>query len=320
VSRFAVELASADEAGAFWKDSPNATVFTAPAVLSRFCPRVDWWLARKGGEPMCLWPVCRLDEVTVGVPEFCYHVGPLLSAAALGLPAHSWLAETTGIFEGLIAALLDRYGGLHAQLPCGLHDVRAFDWWNYHRHGEPRFAIRPRYTARICGIREIEDEVLQAGFRSLRRRELRRVARDGAPTRVADWNFDEIAGLYSEVMQLQGLSPAPSTIEKIGCLVALVKEGHGQVVAFRDASSRDLASAVLLLEAKGVANMVLNLTASRCRDSGIPAWSVYHAIKSAQAGGCDIFDFNGANSPNRGDDKHSYGSVPELFFDIRYPG
>ena len=32
----------------------------------------------------------------------------------------------------------------------------------------------------------------------------------------------------------------------------------------------------------------------------------------------DIFDFNGANSPNRGDDKHSYGAKENLFFDLKY--
>ena len=39
---------------------------------------------------------------------------------------------------------------------------------------------------------------------------------------------------------------------------------------------------------------------------------------SAKKRKMNYLDFNGANSPNRGDDKHSYGAGQELFFEINY--
>jgi hypothetical protein len=149
---------------------------------------------------------------------------------------------------------------------------------------------------------------------------LRQVAGAGAPERVTDWTLKEITGLYIEVMGWHGIQVPGATKKQIAALVGLVSCGMGDVVAFRDSQSGELASAVVLLEANGVANMVLNLTAKRWRGSGLPAWAVHTAILAAKVRGADVFDFNGANSPNRGDDKHSYGAAPELYFSIRYPG
>jgi lipid II:glycine glycyltransferase (peptidoglycan interpeptide bridge formation enzyme) len=46
--------------------------------------------------------------------------------------------------------------------------------------------------------------------------------------------------------------------------------------------------------------------------------SVFKAIETARDRGLKYFDFNGANSPDRGDNKHSYGAEPVLYFDIEY--
>ena len=68
MSTFNFDLVSEAEAKTFWEDSPHASVFTNPTVLSRMGSPVDWWVARKGNEPICMWPVCRPDGTTVGLP------------------------------------------------------------------------------------------------------------------------------------------------------------------------------------------------------------------------------------------------------------
>ena len=50
--------------------------------------------------------------------------------------------------------------------------------------------------------------------------------------------------------------------------------------------------------------------------SGLVAWAIRNQIMMAKSCGLDVFDFNGANSPSRGDDKHSYGAKAALFFEI----
>jgi hypothetical protein len=45
---------------------------------------------------------------------------------------------------------------------------------------------------------------------------------------------------------------------------------------------------------------------------------MYSMILAGKARGMDTIDFNGANSPRRADDKHSYGAGAELFFELSY--
>ena len=45
-------------------------------------------------------------------------------------------------------------------------------------------------------------------------------------------------------------------------------------------------------------------------------WSIHEAIMQNKKNKLDIFDFNGANSPQRGDHKHSFGAKLKLFFKL----
>jgi hypothetical protein len=314
-----VALVDASAAGEFWERSPQATAFTSPQVLSRLAHRVDWWMARKGAEPLCLWPVCRDEADTVRVPDFCYYVGPLWSHRISSIPAHSWLAETTEVHEALLSVLVARYGSIHAQLPLGQDDVRVFSWWNYHHPTEPRFEITPLYTATIGGLQERSEAEIHDSYRRLRRRQVRKASADGRFERSSMADAGEVARLYAEVMARQNAPVPPNTAGTVEALIDLAGHEGGYVVAFRERDGGELASVGLVLEARDVANFILCATVNRFRDTGLPALTVHNAIMEARARGAASFDFNGANSPNRGDDKHSYGAEARLFFDLRYP-
>lgn len=47
------------------------------------------------------------------------------------------------------------------------------------------------------------------------------------------------------------------------------------------------------------------------------AWGTNNLIND-YVGKFKYFDFNGANSPLRGDDKHSYGASEKLYFQLDY--
>ena len=321
MSKFSFDLVDETMARSFWDDSPYANVFTHPHVLSRCGGAVDWWMAWKRNRPICLWPVCRPDGITVGLPGFFYYVGPMWSQSSHEIPVHSRMPDSTSVYEGFIVRLLERYGTIHAQLPLGLDDVRMFDWWNYHEPEKPRFSIQPCYTACIRGLQSLTSEGIQAAFRRVRQQELRQARAWLSLERAVDWTSEDLTNLYGEVMGLQNIAVTSATKNQVATLVGLVTEGMGEVVAFRDAESGQLTSAMILLYAKGVANAVLGMTARQFRRGGrVEAWTIYHAILAARDSGADVFDFNGANSPARGDNKHSYGAAAELFFEIRYPG
>jgi len=316
-SRFSFNMISSPEAQNFWNNAHDASAFTEPEILERLSQRVDWLLASKGDVPVCLWPVCLPDGISPGIPEFCYYIGPVWNEHGTRAPAHRWLADSTQVYEGLIVLMVKRYGKIHAQMPLGMLDIRVFDWWNYHEPLKPRFVIRPRYTACIRGLQSIDEERLLADFRNKRRQILRGIMKDGVPQRSDHWQEDELVRLYYEVMENQQLEVSKSRHEGVLALCGLVKQGKGEVVAFRNEHG-EIMSAGMLLYGKNVANLVLCLTSNKWRDEKLTLWTMYSMLIAGKAKGMDIIDFNGANSPLRADDKHSYGAKAELFFELIY--
>lgn len=316
-TRFSFSAISSQEAQKFWNLAPDASAFTEPAILEQLSQRVDWFLAKKGDVPVCLWPVCLPDGHSLGIPEFCYYIGPVWNKHGIQAPAHRWLADSKQVYEGFVALMVKRYGKVRAQLPLGMHDVRIFDWWNYHEPIKPKFIIRPRYTACIRNIQSLNEEQLYASFRKKRRQILRRIIKQGIPQRSDYWQEDELVHLYREMMENQQMLASESHCAGILALCRLVNQGKGEVIAFRDEHG-ELMSAGLLLFSKNTANLVLCLTSNKWRDEKNTVWTMYSMLMAGKAKGMDTIDFNGANSPLRADDKHSYGAQAELFFELIY--
>ena len=139
------------------------------------------------------------------------------------------------------------------------------------------------------------------------------------PLLAHDWKAEDLVRLYVEVMAKQNNIVGTETRKQITALVDLVKSGFGEIIAYKDNETEQVIAALLLLYGKGVVNLVLNLVSDSWRNTGLSSWMVYNSIKEARNKGAHCYDFNGANSPQRGDDKHSYGAKPVLYFTIRYP-
>lgn len=97
-------------------------------------------------------------------------------------------------------------------------------------------------------------------------------------------------------------------------LYQAVINGFGKFICFRE--NDVLQSFSLILLDKKSAHLVLTLTDEKYKKKGLGALNIFSCIKIAKNVEKKIFDFNGANSPDRGDDKHSYGAKSKLFFEI----
>ena len=307
------------EALLVWDNSNYATAFTFPAILQNLCNRVDWWVAWKGEDPICLWPACIADE-DMYIPYFTYYVGPVWCQSAYEMPAHRWLTSSTKVYEGFINMFLKNYNRIVASFPVGLSDVRIFDWWNYHKIEQPRFFIKPRYTAYLDNLQEKNDDQIISAFRRNRRRELRSM-KDVRVLQVTNERItDDIIHLYTNTLAQQGVTCGKEIKNQLVKLVDLVHQGHGDILAYKDPNTNTLIAAYLMLYGNKIANAIISTVDEKWHSTGLPAMMVFNSIKLARDRGALIYDFNGANSPKRGDDKHSYGAVPMLFFEIEYPG
>lgn len=299
-----------------WEDSPHGTIFTHPYVIQHLAYKVEWWLCKKGDEPLCLWPAALDQNGNPYQPGFTYWVGPLWSKASRSSPSHRKLALETSVYESFLKAFETNYGGIEASLPLGIHDVRVFDWWNFHDADKPRFTIKPRYTA-VLNISGSIESIIK-GFRELRRRQLRKIWGTHDLALEHTCKPKEVIELYAQTMKRGNCHPEPTDYSDISSLIHLVDSGYGFVNTFRDQATGLPAAVVLVLAGKGTANIVLNLAHDAWRHRSVMPLAIYSAIIRAQGMGCNKIDFNGANSPLRGDDKHSYGAEEKLYFDISY--
>lgn len=316
MSKYSFEIVGEKEAKLFWDDSPHGSAFTHPDVLSVLSKEVDWWLARKGEKAVCLWPVCKPDGKNVGLPPLTYYVGPLWSSYIKTTQWHRWLTLTGSVYEGLIERLLSKYGKIHACLSLKQHDIRIFDWWNYHGEKEQRFSIRPRYSACITELQSKNDDDILKAFRCDRRKDVREYEKD----MLQHCNISEpseIIRLYMDTINISGgAEVSADRIDTIHRLFSLVKSGHGEILAYQNPKTKEVLCALLMLYGKGTANSVLCVVSSTFRNTGLIAWINFNSIKIARDHGMTTYDFNGANSPILGDSKHAYGAAPELFFEL----
>ena len=310
-----LSIASKDRALALWKTSPHASAFTHPHVLGLLAVDVHWWLCSNPEEPVCLWPVCVDHDGTVQLPGATYYVGPLWMPAESRIPVHRKLSTHSAVYEIFIKHFIERYGCVRASLPLGLDDIRVFDWWNYGEADKPRFSIAPRYTARIEGLQSKTMIDVMAGFRQVRRYEIKRIEKSPLLSRCTDWIASELWQLYQEIFHAKGDEPGRNARQSMQRMLDAVHAGFGELLAYRSEQG-GLTYAGLMLYGKDTANLVYSMVSRDYRNSGLAAWAIRNQIMTAKSRGLDVFDFNGANSPSRGDDKHSYGAKAALFFEI----
>ena len=74
----------------------------------------------------------------------------------------------------------------------------------------------------------------------------------------------------------------------------------------------------LLLVGKQISYGIAQAVTNYARFKSASILLTTNAIQFSKKVGCKCFDFNGANSPKRSDDKHSYGAEEKLYFNISY--
>tara|TARA_B110000977_G_scaffold123703_1_gene158601 strand:- start:14527 stop:15486 length:960 start_codon:yes stop_codon:yes gene_type:complete len=314
MSDYFVEKIDSLQAEKFWLESPNATAFTNPIILSYFKYDFEWWVGKKGDELLCVWPVC-LKNAKIVLPDFFYYFGPIWHGNFLKIPNHSWLPLSKNIYEGFIKKFSTNYKVILAQLPPGLNDVRIFDWWNFNIKAKKRFLIKPKYTAIIKNLPSTSMHEIKMNFRYWRRNELNKIKKEvNSLVKTDNYSLDEVLVFYEKTTGIKAKKYSSS----INSLLELAKNNFGKIIAYREKKNNQLASFMLVLFGKKDANLVLSLVSETWKKKGLSVYMILKCIALSKKMKFEIFDFNGANSPNRGDDKHSYGACHELFFEIKY--
>ena len=313
-NKLKIERCTAEAALALWQQSSTTTIFTHPTVLAKLVQRVDWWLATDNRVPVCAWPICLNAENIAVVPPFSYYVGPFWTDAALSASPRGRLLADVSVHQGFLRCLLPEYKNLQFSLQPGMTDVRSFLWFPEQSGLSARVNVRPRYSACVSGLTNPANVEVIDGFSSKRRSEVRFAERYGLEN-SNHCDYDTLARLYQTTMSGSNVELA-ERLSALRALLALVELGFGYVLTGRKLGEPDAGAASLVLVGKGRACYVIAVADDHWRQQAFNPWMSHAAVSMAKKQGLDCFDFNGANTFDRGSDKHSFGAQAQLYFDL----
>jgi hypothetical protein len=288
--------------------------FLVPPILKTFWEgQIDWWVAWRGDTPICVWPICVRNKIGF-IPELTYWVGP---AWLRNLKTTSSLSIRDRVYSTFLGVFSKNYHAIEFELSPEEIDVRSFDWYgNHDRLG--RVEILPRYSARLdlSGIDSLEN--LLPSYSQLRRRETKRLRNQEKDWRIVSGiDTKDALDLYSSTLVNQG-SNLRSSLERAIISFTKAKESdYSTFLCAQNINSGTVAGLVGLVTNNYAANLVLNLMRTDSRNGLLMTDLINAAISDSIKRGTRFFDFNGANSPNRAQHKHSFGAKEVLFFRIK---
>jgi hypothetical protein len=303
----------------FVASSPQGAVFCSSHFLAACDADVDYWMLERNGVAKIAMPVVHRSGEPWS-PPFSYYLGPMLAPEIDDLPIHRKAGWLQSAMAELLQALAQHYDAFILEMHHTLDDVRAFDWFNYHAPESGRCKIEPRYTGLVdLTVTQSVDELLRQG-RKDRRQDRRRAEEAGLVMRHSR-DVDDIElliELYAETFQRQGLETNPDDIDALVSISnAALKNGFGEFIVIEDVNAKALATQLCLMDQRS-AHAVANASRSEALNSGASALACLGFVNTALREGLRWADFNGANSPDRADFKHSFGAAPALYFSIAW--
>ena len=133
-----------------------------------------------------------------------------------------------------------------------------------------------------------------------------------------DQDIEKMCALYlNNNSQKYNKNQEKSLKNDIKNICNLANKGFGKINCFKEKKTNLLIYFNVVLFDKNSVHLVLNSCENKWKKLGIMAWGTNNLL-NYYVNKFDKFDFNGANSPLRGDDKHSYGALEKLYFQLKY--
>lgn len=300
----------------FWEDSPNQNIFNNPSFLSNF-KGIEIYGVFKGEELLCCWPIMKASKKILEIPNFFYYFGPFWGKKIINLPIHSWLPTSKNVYSKFIEYFKSKFSRFHFQMHYSLQDIRIFDWWD-HNKKKKYFKVFPRYTACISDLSNMNSNQIKEKYRYVRRYELKKFQQHLGDIEKFDIKKTDLFKYYINFADANyTLSKKKDLNKSLDLIFELVQKGFGEITSIREKKTKKIIYLNLVLFDKKSVHLLINVAQKEWRKKGIITWGVDNLLNRYKSK-YSIFDFNGANSPQRGDDKQSYGASEKLFFQIKF--
>jgi hypothetical protein len=304
----------------FVDNSPQGTVYCRSTYLDTLELEYDLLMVVEDDVPQLGVIVLKDNGQVVSSSGFFiqYH-GFLMKNGALDMPGHrlsTWLLKVS---EFMIDALSKRYDKISLCLHPSWYDMRPLLWFNYHAHEKGRFKLDPRYTGllRLNQFKSFDEYCMSV--RKVRRYEYKQAIKQNLVAYESD-DIDMLNRLHLMTFNRQGLGRSElitGLIKKI--TTSALKNNYGRLLVCKDADQNVL-SANLFLFDKNCAYYHMGGNDPQHRDTFSGTFLVFEQLKYFFEKNIPLVDFNGVNSPNRGDYKMSFNLTLACYFGAEWSG
>jgi hypothetical protein len=297
---------------AFVASSPQRSIFVQTRFLDALLADYRLVTCREDGEIVAgVAIMLGEDGKPLGsVFPFTQYQGVLLADHG-DLAAHRRLAREFKLVEFLVAELAERFGCFCLCQSWRLHDLRPFQWFNYHGPDKDRFRLDLRYSGVLTRAIFVDAECHLASVRSVRRQEYRKaVGRLQLAMRDDEETLAELYRLTFARQQIEVPTQEAALVRSI--LRHAVAGGFGRMAcALLDGVP---VSAVLFLYDDRTAYYLFGANDPEHRGSFGGTFLLMTMLRDAFDRGMQEVDLVGVNSPNRGDFKLSLNADLRPYF------
>jgi len=298
----------------FVNDSEQGVAFNKSEILEIYGYKVDYWIVSKKDMPKLAIAIIIKNKSAVNSLPFSYYQGPMFSKDVNELKGIKKFEWTTKILTFAIQKLTHEYRNISFSLHWSLNDIRSLTWFNELSPEKPNFNIKPKYTAIIdCRNNDsINDFILN--IRRDRRQDLR-YANDNYITIEKTQKKNEVLELYIETLKEKKIQVTDNESNILESLLNLTENKKMGYILKAYNKNQEFIAAQFVLEDKYYSHGVALVGSKKANGLGVKTLLNLEWIKESMSKKL-ILDYNGANSPNLADYKHSMGAEPKIFFNV----
>lgn len=314
---------NADIAKSAWHKAVNVSLFCYPTLLDKLGYNVRYFGGYKNKKLLVVWPLVQTQDGFIKPPAFSYYFGPYWVESEYSDVPYKMYRNNLEVFNVLIPLVEKNSKSVSFSLVPEFLDLRPLLWWNYHNPEANKFHLSLRYTARYQFKEKINSESLALTFRADdKRKKFRRILKDNIFE--TSWGRSEsiefYTNFYDQTLKRSGAIPSNEEKQHLAKLIELAgKEIDNSVVIklieIFENGKMQVEGFQLLLIGKDQVYALAQCVSDRARKLN---GNVYLTFKSLMYANEQryTFDFNGANSPFRADDKHAFGAKLATYFDL----
>jgi hypothetical protein len=308
--KYDVKIITLEDYSSQLEESYEYNGFFDPYFLKHFFPKIKFYSINYSNNILAIFPFVKDKNLTDNLFLIKYY-GPAWSKYYRNQKKHKQIHHHQMAVYTMVDFYLEMSKSMHYFLFYTDLDVRPL--MNYFESPDIKYSliIKPRYTAVINGLSNINESELLLNYRQAKRYEISKFRKDLLmESGIIDfYNFRDI---YLETIELN------SNSSQIEVKLIHLYEGINKFENFRILSfylNDDIVGYVLLLVDKVQCHCMIK--AQKRSYIHYSPVLFHEAIMYTKNLGRDVFDFNGANSLIGSSEKHSFGAEEKLFFEIR---